>query len=56
MCVCVCVTVSQACEATEPIHVIRVNGTQSITMIAPDPLGSSEPVFVCVYVSAIQAS
>ena len=46
--VCVCVMVSQASEAAEPIHVIRVNGAQSFTMIAPDPLGSSEPVFVCV--------
>ena len=55
-CVRVCVSVSQASETAEPTHVIRVNGAQSFTMIAPEPFGPSETVFASVCESAIQAS
>ena len=57
MCVCACVTVSQASGAAESIHVIRLNGAQSITMIAQNHSGQPDLYLcVCVCVSAIQAS
>ena len=46
---CVCMTVSQASGAAEPILVIRVNGAQSLTMLAQAQSGQPGP-FSCVCV------